>query len=178
MQSKVVLDIPEGINFKHEGQNAIVSGPKGEIKRKLFHPRVRIMQKENKITFHAEKISKKEKCLIGTLSKHIGNMFKGVNEEFVYKLKICSGHFPMTVAKEGDNIVIKNFLGEKVPRKSRIMEDVKVEIKGDEIIVNSINKEFAGQTAANIEQSTRITNKDRRKFQDGCYITVKAGKEV
>ena len=48
-------------------------------------------------------------------------------------------------------------------------------IKGDIIIVEGIDKELAGQTAARIEQSTRITNKDRRVFQDGCYITDKAG---
>ena len=144
----------------------------------MFHPRIEIKENNGKIEFHAKKITKKEKCLIGTLSGHVDNMFKGVFEEFIYMLKICSGHFPMTVAKESNFVVVKNFLGEKVPRKAKITEGVKVDIKGDEIVVSSMDKELAGQIAANIEQSTRITNRDRRKFQDGCYITVKAGKKI
>jgi large subunit ribosomal protein L6 len=32
-----------------------------------------------------------------------------------------------------------------------------------------------GQTAASIEQLTRVTDKDTRVFQDGVYITEKPG---
>jgi large subunit ribosomal protein L6 len=51
--------------------------------------------------------------------------------------------------------------------------DSLVAIKGDELIVTGINKEHVGQTAANIEQATRIKGRDPRVFQDGIYLTEK-----
>ena len=84
----------------------------------------------------------------------------------------------MNVSIEKGNIVVKNFLGEKVARTARILEGSEVKINGDEITITSANKETAGQTASNIEQCTRVTNKDRRVFQDGIYITQKGGKSV
>ena len=111
--------------------------------------------------------------MANTYAAHLINMIKGVNEPFEYTLKVCSGHFPMTVNLEGDQLIVKNFLGEKVPRKAKIWPNVTVDIKGNDISVKSINLEAAGQTAANMESSTRITNRDRRVFQDGIYITKK-----
>ena len=116
--------------------------------------------------------------MLKTFESHLKNMIRGVSERFVYKLRVCSSHFPMTVTKENNKITVKNFLGEKIPRTAKIIEDAEVEIKGFDIVVTSINKEKAGQTAANIERSTRLTNKDRRKFQDGIFIIEKAGVEL
>ena len=104
-------------------------------------------------------------------------MIKGSSQNHVYTMKICSGHFPMNVTVDSSNVMIKNFLGEKVPRKARILDGVKVQVQGDIILVNGLDKEKVGQTAATIEQTTRITNKDRRIFQDGCYIISKPGDE-
>jgi large subunit ribosomal protein L6 len=75
-------------------------------------------------------------------------------------------------------LLIKNFLGESVPRKMAIKPNVEVKIEGEEIIVSSPDKEAAGQVAGDIEQLTRIKKRDIRIFQDGCYITHKAGKEI
>jgi large subunit ribosomal protein L6 len=121
------------------------------------------------------KITKKEKRVIGTFAAHISNLIIGITDGFEYKLKICSGHFPMNVKVESEEVVIKNFLGEKVPRRARISSGVSVDIKGDIISVKATDIDAVSQTAARIEQSTRITNRDRRVFQDGCYITEKAG---
>jgi len=58
------------------------------------------------------------------------------------------------------------------------MEEVEVELNGNDITVTGHNKEKTGQTAANIEKSTRLTNKDRRRFQDGIFMTHKAGANI
>ena len=54
---------------------------------------------------------------------------------------------------------------------------VEVKIAGTEIVVSAADIELAGITASKIENLCRITNRDRRIFQDGCYITQKAGKQ-
>ena len=84
----------------------------------------------------------------------------------------------MNVSISGQELIIKNFLGESVPRKVTILPGADVKVNGTEIIVSGSDKEVAGQTAARIENLCRITNRDRRIFQDGCYIIEKAGKSI
>ena len=105
-------------------------------------------------------------------------MVKGVQEKFEYKLKVCFSHFPISVDVKGNGATIKNFLGEKIPRKLQIPLGVDVQVNKEIIIINSSNKELVGQAAANFERATRIRKKDRRIFQDGIFITNKAGKEI
>ena len=84
----------------------------------------------------------------------------------------------MTVKFEENKAIIKNFLGEKVDRKVELPKKVEVKLDKDIITVTSVNKEVAGQTAANLEKITKVRNKDRRIFQDGIYIINKSGKLI
>ena len=172
------IEIPEGVEAELVENMLTIKGKEGEIKRKFNTNKITFEKKDNKIIIGNKKATKNEKKMINTISSHIINMIKGVQEKFEYKLKICSSHFPMNVEIVGDEAIIKNFLGEKIPRKSKIIENVNVEIKGDIITINSPNKELAGQTAANFETATRIRSRDRRVFQDGIFITNKAGRDI
>lgn len=174
------IEIPEGVQLEIDAHIFKFKGPKGEVQRKLITPTLKITKQDNKLTLQptTKKPTKREKRIINTFKSHINNLIKGVQEEFIYKLKICSGHFPMTVTTDNKTLTIKNFLGEKTPRTAKIIEGVTIKIDGEIITVEGKDIEKVGQTAANIEKSTRITNKDRRKFQDGIYITSKAGKQI
>lgn len=172
------IKIPSGIEVKIADSVVTVKGPEGEISRRLKLIGVTIAVKDNKIMFNSKKATKREKKMLYTFKAHLNGMIKGVQEPWTYKLKVCSGHFPMTVEVKDNKLVVKNFLGEKVPRESKIPENVDVKISGAEITVTSLDKELAGMTASNFELLTRITNKDLRRYQDGIYITLKAGKEV
>ncbi len=172
------ITIPEGVTAEKKDSEIIIKGPKGELKREFQNRKITTKVEGNKIIIESKKATLKEKKILYTEKAHIKNMITGVTEGFEYKLKICSGHFPMTVTIKGDELEIKNYIGEKVPRKLKIKPGVEVKINGDEITVTGINKELAGQVSADIEKLSRRVGFDRRIFQDGIYITHKAGKAV
>ena len=172
------IEIPKDVEASIEDNILVIKGKEGENKRKFDTNKLIFEKKDNKIIIGNKKATKREKKAINTSISHIKNMIKGVQKKFEYTLKIVSSHFPISVELKENEAIIKNFLGEKIPRKSKIPDGVNVKIEGDIIIVTSYDKEIAGQTAANFEQTTRIKMKDRRIFQDGIFITNKAGREM
>lgn len=175
---KTEVALAEGVTCTIENNMVVMKAEKGEVKRSFLNPRVSINQKDGKIVLESKNATKKEKMIHNTYRAHLNNMMKGAKEGHVYKLKICSGHFPMNVSLNGNEITIKNFIGEKVPRVLKFKEGVDVKLDGTEITVTSVDKELAGQTAAEIEKLTRIKGKDLRIFQDGIYIINKDGKDI
>ncbi len=177
MELKAIsLEIPKEVEVHIENNLVKIKGPKGEVIRTFTNPRIELIKKDNEIIISSKAGSKsrqEDKNYIYTYNAHIKNMFNGVITLYTAKLKICSGHFPMQVTIDKDILSIKNFLGEKVPRKAKIMDGVKVNIQGDIISLEGVDIEKVGQTAGRIEQTTRITKMDRRIFQDGCFIIEK-----
>lgn len=156
-----------------------IKGPKGVLIKEYNDKRITLtLSDDNILKISSKMFNKNIKKISNTFKAHIKNVIKGVKEGYLYEIKICSGHFPMKVAIDKNKFSIQNFLGEKVPRAIELNPDVKVTLEGDRIIVESCDKELAGQTAASIEQLTRRPGYDTRIFQDGCYIIKKAGKEL
>jgi len=173
-----VVEIPDGVEVTIEGDDVQgytlkAKGPKGENSRNLKYRGVIIEKQDSEIRVYTEEKKTKTRAIVGTFASHIRNLVKGVSEGFEYKLKVVYAHFPVKVRVEGDEVIIENFLGEKYPRRSKIVGRAQVKIQGNEIIVTGIDKEECGQTAANLEQTTRIKNLDVRIFQDGIYIVEK-----
>ena len=172
------IKIPEGLSINVDKGALTLKGRKGEVKKNFSDKKIMIESKTNAIILKAGKFSKVKKKLIRSYAAHIRNMIKGSLEGHRYMLKICSGHFPMNVSINKNELTVKNFLGEKVPRVLRLKEGAAVKVEGDKIIVESASKETAGQISADIEQLTRRTGYDLRIFQDGIYIIDKDGKEI
>ncbi|MBU0957451.1 MAG: 50S ribosomal protein L6 [Nanoarchaeota archaeon] len=170
------VEIPEGIEVELDKNKITIKNKDVTLTKQIINLPIKI--KDNKIIFEKKNANKNDKKIIKTFLVHMKNMIQGVQEKFTYKLQIASSHFPITVEKNNNLIIIKNFLGERKDRISKILEDVDVKIEGEFITIESNNKESAGQTAANLETATKIRNRDRRRFQDGIYITDKAGKEI
>jgi large subunit ribosomal protein L6 len=173
-----IIEIPEGIEAEVEGAKVIIKGKEGVNEREFKIANLKLEKKGNQIIVGNKKSSKKEKRSMNSIAAHIRNMIKGVQGKFEYKLKICFSHFPITVEVKGNEALIKNFLGERTPRKAKIPRGAEVKVDKDIVTVISTDVETAGQAAANFETATRITNRDRRVFQDGIFITSKAGEEI
>jgi len=172
---KETIELPEGIQGEAKGREVKIKGPKGELVRSFNFPKVNFTVEGTNLNIVVKNATKRDKTQVGTAKAHIKNMIKGVTEGHKYVLKICSGHFPMNVALNGKKFVVKNFLGEKVPRELEVKDGADVKVDGEQVIVEGIDIEIVGQVAADIEQLTRITNKDIRIFQDGIYIIEKPG---
>ena len=172
------IEIPEGIEAEIQGNKVIVKGAEGVNEKEFSFVNLNFEKKGNEIIIGNKKSSKKEKRRMNTIAAHIRNMMRGVKEKFEYKLKICFSHFPITVEVKGNEALIKNFLGEKTPRKAKIPKGAEVKVEKEIITIISPNIETAGQAAANFETATRIVKRDRRVFQDGIFITSKCGEEI
>ncbi|RLG77988.1 MAG: 50S ribosomal protein L6 [Thermoprotei archaeon] len=168
------IPVPEGVSVEINGKEIRIKGPKGEVVRDFsFARNVRILKEDDKIVVESYFAKRKQKALTYSIAAHIQNMIDGVTKGFRYKLKIIYSHFPVTVKVEGDKVIIENFLGEKAPRIAKIVGNVKVIVTKQDIIVEGVNIEEVGQTAANIERATKIKGLDRRVFVDGIYIYEK-----
>jgi large subunit ribosomal protein L6 len=164
------IPIPDGIVISVDGRKVTVRGEKATLTRDFSHANLSIETDGKDVRVWALWPRKKEASLVGTIESHIKNMITGVTKGFTYKMKIVFSHFPITVKVDGRSLMVENFTGERRARKAKIIGDVKVKIETEDIIVQGAVLEDVSQTAANIEQMTRVTNKDPRVFLDGIFV--------
>lgn len=167
------VPIPAEVRVVVDDTLVKVEGPRGALERDLWYPNVEIRVENDKVIVGTDINKRTQKSIVGTYASHVANMVNGVAFGFRYKLKLVYSHFPIQVKVEGRAISIENFMGERKPRIARIVGQSLVVVQGDEVIVTGIDKEHVGQTAANVEQATRIKGRDPRVFQDGIYFIEK-----
>jgi len=172
-----IIEIPNDIQAEVNNFKIVIKGPKGSLEKNFYNPlfkkEISIQKNDNKIIVSTKSQKRKIKAMIGTIVANVKNMSLGVREGYSARLKIVYMHFPFTVKISGKEVLINNFLGEKTPRKAKVIGDCKVETQGEEIVVTGISKDDVGQTAAQLEHATWIKQRDRRVFQDGLFITKK-----
>jgi len=169
------VSIPDQVSVQVEGRTVKVKGPLGSLQEDLSHLPVSINVNNNKVRLETTWPRKREIGMLGTAAAHVRNMLKGVTQGYRYELRTVYAHFPVTVKVDEKAKVLKieNFTGEKTPRYAKIVEGVKVDVKGEDISVEGIDLKSVSQTAANIQDSTKIKKKDLRVFLDGIYVSGK-----
>ena len=164
------VDIPDELEVSLDNVVFTVSGPNGELSKKFDMQGIEIEEESGDLIVSSDTSRKEKRASVGTVVSHVQNLCKGVTDGFTSKLKVFYSHFPISINTADRELVIENFIGEEEPRRAEIVGDTNVEIDGEEIFVSGSDKEEVGQTAANIEQTATVENRDPRVFQDGIYI--------
>ncbi|MHA1220380.1 MAG: 50S ribosomal protein L6 [Candidatus Heimdallarchaeota archaeon] len=171
-----IVDTPEKVTLKLEDMKVTVNGPRGSLDRDFAGEPVKLALAKNTLKVSVAFPRKRELAMLGTIAAHVKNMITGVTDGYTYQLTIVYSHFPITVDVKGKEVIIKNLYGQRNPRRAKIFgDDVKVKVDGDIVTITGINKEHAGQTAANIQEICRLRgkqHKDPRKFMDGIWLSA------
>jgi len=171
--NRVEIEIPDDVSAETDHLELTVEGPNGSVTRRLWYPDIEVTVEDGVVAIASENEDAKTNATVGTFESHVANMIHGVTEGWEYTMEVYYAHFPMQVNVEGDEVVIENFLGERAQRRTPVRGDTDVQIDGETVTLSGSDKEAVGQTAADIEQLTKVTDKDTRVFQDGVYIVEK-----
>jgi large subunit ribosomal protein L6 len=164
------VEIPEQVTVSLKKNMLGVTGPLGKTFKSFKKIPVSIEVQDKKISIKTSGSRKKEYAIMNTVKSIIRTLCEGVITGYTVKMKLVYSHFPITVKVQNKEIMIENFQGERAARVARIHGQTKVVSKGDEVIITGPVLSEVTQTAAEIEQKTKIKNKDHRVFLDGIYI--------
>ena len=167
------IELPQGVTASVKGRELTIKGPNGTASKEFERIPVDVEVKGNQVTVLPFTGKKKDVISANTVSSIVKGMAHGVTKGYEYRMKVVFAHFPVTVKVKDDQVVIENFMGERSPRLAKILAGCKVTTEGDDIIIKGTSLEQIGQTAANVEQATRIKRKDQRIFLDGVYVYEK-----
>ena len=171
------IDIPEGVTVTVKSREVTVEGPRGKLSRAFKHMNMDMRVVDDGKKFRAELWfgNRKEIAAVRTLTTHVKNMIVGVTKGYLYKMRLVYSHFPINVDIEKEQLVIRNFLGNKEAAVVPLLGGTtckRSSIK-DELVFEGNSIEGVGQTCANIHIKCKVKNKDIRKFLDGIYVSHK-----
>ena len=167
------LTIPDKVTVSLKKDMLEVSGPLGKTFKNFKKIPVLISINDKNISIKTTGNRKKEYAILNTARSIIRTLCEGVVDGYTIKMKVVYAHFPISVKTKDDQVLIENFQGERAPRVAKLHGQTKVSVKGDEIVLTGPVLSEVTQSAANIEQKSRIKNKDHRVFLDGIYIASK-----
>jgi large subunit ribosomal protein L9e len=170
------VEIPKNVKISVNSSVVTVTGPRGKLTKNFRHALLDMKKIKNQIVVQKWFGTKKQLALVRTICTHIQNMIKGVTKGFQYRMRSVYAHFPINVTMHNqENVVeIRNFLGEKIVRKVPMepgVSCVNSPTLKDELILEGNDIEAVSKSAALIQQSTTVKDKDIRKFLDGIYVS-------
>eukprot|EP00475_Leptophrys_vorax_P020362 TRINITY_DN27856_c0_g1_i1.p1 TRINITY_DN27856_c0_g1~~TRINITY_DN27856_c0_g1_i1.p1 ORF type:complete len:191 (+),score=63.85 TRINITY_DN27856_c0_g1_i1:76-648(+) len=172
--------IPEGVKVEIKSRVITVTGPRGTLTKDFRHIQIdlKIQAKGRKCVAELWHCDRKTAACLRSITAGIQNMIKGVTKGFRYKMRLVYAHFPINanIEEDGKVLEIRNFLGEKIVRTVRLADGVTIERSSDvkdELVLSGNDINAVSQSAARIQQSCLVKNKDIRKYLDGIYVSEK-----
>ncbi len=167
---QAVVEVPEGVTVTLNKHMLQVQGPLGKTFKNFKKIPVDLEVNDSKVQLKAQGSRKKDYAIMNTAKSLISNLCEGSVDGYTIKMKIVYAHFTVTVKIKDNLVLIENFQGERAARVAKIFGQTKVNPKGDDVIITGPVLTDVTQTAANIEQKTKVKGKDHRVFLDGIYV--------
>ena len=143
---KQPIELPEGVEFKLDGNTVTVKGKNGELSRNIS-PLIDVVVEDNIITVNRRDDLKESRMLHGTTRSIIFNRVEGVSNGFSKKLQIVGVGYRAQL--QGSKLVLS--LGLSHPVEFETPEGLELEVPTNtEIIIKGADKEAVGALAANI----------------------------
>ena len=161
------VEIPENVKVSFKSSMLTVEGPLGKTYKNFRKIPVDIELNDNMVLLKAQGTRNSSYAIMNTARSIIRNLLEGVVDGYTIKMKVVFSHFPINVKIDGKQVLIENFQGERAPRVTKIWGKTKVIPKGDDVIITGHVLTDVSQTAAEIENGSRVKNKDHRVFLDG-----------
>ena len=144
---KKPIELPKGVEIKHDGNVVTIKGPKGSISTPLV-PGIGVKVEKNVVQFTRNDEEGKSRAFHGLMRALVANNVRGVSEGFKRELDIIGVGYRAEV--KGKEVVFQ--LGYSHPVRFPIPQgiDIAVDAKSGHIVVSGIDKQKVGQTAAEI----------------------------
>ncbi len=147
---KKPVPLPKGVQIKLVGDVLSVSGPKGELRRRI-HPKVRVEVDPQEIRVVAVDSSKEARALHGLFRVLVANMVTGVTDGFQRVFEIVGVGYRAEI--KGRTAIFN--LGYSHPIHFDLPDGIDARVDRNRLTLTGIDHELLGQTAAKIRNFRR-----------------------
>jgi len=141
------IQIPGGVKCDIQGTHVKVTGPKGSLERDV-RPEIELVMVDGEIQVKGKDQSKRTNAFRGMTRSLIDNMIIGTDKGFQKKLQVEGVGY--RVSASGSKLTLN--VGYSNPVDFELPKSVSVTINNNEIVLDSIDKEILGLTAARIRE--------------------------
>ena len=146
--AKEPVELPQGVEFKQEGNVVTLKGGKGSLSLELNNE-VELTHNDNVLQITPRSGSRFSTAISGTMRALLANMVTGVNEGFERKLELVGVGYRAQAQGKKLNLT----LGFSHPVVHDVPEGVTVETPSQtEILIRGADKQQVGQVAAEIRR--------------------------
>lgn len=174
---KELVKIPEQCEVEINKKIITIKGPKATLVRDMSHLILYFDLFEDNIRISLWNGNSRERAKLITAASILKNAINGVMIGYSYTLKVVNKHFPMSIDinKNGKEVVVKNFLGQKATRTFKMLGQSVAKLGGDKdfLIIEGPSLEEVSQFAGAIQEDCQVKTFDSRTFLDGIYFIKK-----